>query len=164
MPNEPGFTQDLYSNLFSGSRIRQLRVENGRAFYISVLSCLHFDTCSNKLHNREHCFSILDRPWYLTMYHLLIASCTVHKQFRDIIPGCHDWYSWGEEETGQYDPGWKPVSNYTIHKPPKFFKSWEYQTSTQLHTYPFVGKLFSPSALLILFGGVTPFCVHGVGV
>ena len=35
-PNEPGFTQDLYSNVFGGARIRQLRVKDRKSF--SVLS------------------------------------------------------------------------------------------------------------------------------
>ena len=33
-PKEPGFLPDLYSNLFGGSRIRQLRVKNGKFCFI----------------------------------------------------------------------------------------------------------------------------------
>lgn len=93
----PGFVGDHYSNLFGGSRLRQLRIKEN--------------------------------------------TCKVHKDFKDMIPGCHDWYSWGKEDKGRYEPSWLPIKNESEHEPSKYYKSWEYQTSDQLDTYPFAGSI-----------------------
>ena len=69
---------------------------------------------------------------------LFVDSCQVHEMFDQLIPSCHDEYSWAEEDVSNYDPGWKKVANHTHF--PLHYKSWEYQTSAELDTYPFVGK------------------------
>ena len=67
-----------------------------------------------------------------------LDSCIVHERFRDIIPKCNDEYSWLEEDTENYNPSWQPINNLSHF--PVHYKSWEYQTSSELNTYPFVGK------------------------
>ena len=64
----------------------------------------------------------------------------MHKDFVALIPNCHTWYSWGNEDTAKYDPGWKPYSNHTGKtRDIKYYDSWQYKTRQELDTYPFVG-------------------------
>ena len=76
----------------------------------------------------------------VTITLFLIDSCTVAPDFQDMANGCRGFYSFFNEDTGQYDPGWKYLSNESLYNPPFTYKSWEYATSTELDTYPFVGK------------------------
>ncbi|XP_065682979.1 polycystin family receptor for egg jelly isoform X2 [Hydra vulgaris] len=66
-------------------------------------------------------------------------SCLVHPDFKRIISQCKSWYTIFNEDNGNYAPGWNLLLNKTIKS--KYSNPWQYQTSSVLQTYPFIGYL-----------------------
>ena len=89
--------------------------------------------------------------------YFLSESCTVAPDFEGMANGCRGFYSFFNEDTGQYDPGWKYLSNESLYNPPFTYKSWEYATSTELDTYPFVGAYLIQVILKILQNAIDVF-------
>ena len=56
-----------------------------------------------------------------------------------MITPCHDWYSFSDEDVGQYDVAWQPLKNESLYNPPFTYQAWEFNTSGELNTLPFMG-------------------------
>ncbi|XP_076018063.1 polycystin-1-like protein 2 [Genypterus blacodes] len=66
-------------------------------------------------------------------------SCQISDWMQQLVSECNALYSWEEEDTASYDPGWiHPVGdNISVSQP----TPWIYQTQAQLRAHPIWGKL-----------------------
>ena len=64
----------------------------------------------------------------------------VAPDFQPHIDKCNAWYGFFDEDKGQYDIGWKPLKNESLYFPPFTYQAWEFNTSDELDTLPFMGK------------------------
>ncbi len=68
-----------------------------------------------------------------------LDSCKVPEEVAVVTTDCNDFYSWSDEDTGDYGLNWQPIKNTSVYKKPHSSLSWKYFTSDQLNTYPFAG-------------------------
>lgn len=68
------------------------------------------------------------------------GSCEVAPDFRPYIDKCNNWYGFFDEDTGQYDVAWEPLKNESLYFPPFTYQAWEFNTSDELDTLPFMGE------------------------
>ncbi|XP_015762233.1 PREDICTED: polycystic kidney disease protein 1-like 2 [Acropora digitifera] len=66
-------------------------------------------------------------------------SCEIAPFFRPYMNTCNGWYGFFAEDQGQYDIGWEPLKNESLYFPPFTYESWEFNTSDELDTLPFMG-------------------------
>lgn len=75
-----------------------------------------------------------------TVLILSTESCEIAPYFRPYMNTCNGWYGFFAEDQGQYDIGWEPLKNESLYFPPFTYQSWEFNTSDELDTLPFMGK------------------------
>ncbi|KAK3717356.1 hypothetical protein QZH41_011584, partial [Actinostola sp. cb2023] len=68
-------------------------------------------------------------------------SCIYLPIFQHVISECNDFYSKEEEDHRAFLPGWviPPNVNTTLHPPTARKSAWEYQSGTELKTFPYWG-------------------------
>ncbi|CAH1794576.1 unnamed protein product [Owenia fusiformis] len=72
-------------------------------------------------------------------------TCVIDKNFRSVIHHCRDSYSWTDDDTKAYLPGWKPPENFTDEQTEELEDRedtpWVYQNSVRLRNAPYMGTL-----------------------
>ena len=81
-----------------------------------------------------------DSIYNATVLILSTESCEIAPYFRPYMNTCNGWYGFFAEDQGQYDIGWEPLKNESLYFPPFTYESWEFNTSDELDTLPFMGK------------------------
>lgn len=111
----------------------------GSLFALVVICILFLRNQLKKTQSQKKRFVVVATDFLV----LVVAdSCTYLPVFYHMISECNDFYSSGEEDKDMYLPYWKlqSISNSTSTPTVQPGKTpWEYQTGTELKTFPYWG-------------------------